>query len=612
MLVKARKGSSRKDKRESRAHKGAQKTSRLTSLTVDDQNMVISVAEELSKIVGINPDTVCKKMPSRISTTEEKLRKRNKCFERFYDSEVRCAETNNFWLGLDSHEPLLTPIDPVSGDSDVDYVLNYAVRFINRAFSKVQLAKADYLYVGPGMANVLFGFEEGKMKQLRTDDREFKFCHSEYSSWIKPHEDYDASLYFTDDIAEYVNENLSIRCGHDVLMTVPKNEDTDRMIGVNNVIGIASQHVNEIIIREALKRCGIDTLTLQQEHKYLAYLGSITGNYQTIDFEMASDTISIALVNILFNNTKSSDKVRNFYKMLRCCRSVSYGDEYIENICHYEKWAPMGHGDTFGTEMLIFTALSNGIQSLIGLKRLNEGENIIHADWRKPTSFGDDVIFNIPSITDAEVRIIERIFRAFGLFVNHEKSFYKDTDFRESCGADFRNGRYVRGFYLKKGTCDATDVIRLINFFTLHYDIGYSLICATFPMFKKLCDSLHLERYVTAPVYIDTGVLSPYIVVPDDIILSADLRTTDVRIVKHAISPMCKIPPFRCIKTMDDILVPQKFGIGNSDLCSGSQTSILEDVPNPIIWIKEHSPRYSYVPEKIRRSGWDRRLRFVV
>lgn len=627
MSVKTREGSFRKDKRKSRAQ--AQKTSRLTLLTEDDQNMVISVAEELSKIVGINPDTVCKKKPSRISSREDNIRKKRNCFDRFIDSEERCAIANNYWLGLGSHEPSLAPIAPVAGDPDIEYVLNYAVRFINRAFSNVKLSKADYLYVGPGAANVHFSVPKmrlprkirkklrnppspatGMYELARSDDRISKFSRSLQSGWIRPSDEYDPRYFFEDQLAEYIDENLSVRTGHDVLMTVPKNEQTDRMIGVNSVIGIASQHVNGRIIREALKRCSVDLNNLQSEHKYLAYLGSKTGEFQTIDFEMASDTISVALVNILFNNVKSSDKVRKFYKMLRMVRSTSYGNEMCVSTDYYEKWAPMGHADTFELETLIFTALANGIQSLIGLSRINKGEDVLHEDWRKATAFGDDVILNIPHITDAEVAVIERIFLAFGLHVNHEKSFYKGVGFRESCGADFSEGRYVRGFYLKKAALDATDVIRLINFFTVHYDIGYSLICATFPCFKRLCDSLHLERYVTAPEYIDSGVLSPYLVVPDDIILSNDLPRTDVRIVMRPTSQFVKDP--LGYLTVDDVLVPQKVGVGNPAFCNDNFVSILEEPDLPLIWAKKRILNHTYVPDKVRKRGWDRRMRFVV
>lgn len=611
MFVKTGKGSFRKDKRKSRAN--AQKTSRLTSLTDDDQNMVISVAEELSKIVGINPETVCKKKPVRISSSEDNIRKRQKCFDRYYLSEERCAEANNFWLGLGSYKPCLAPINTTSGDADVDYVLDYAIRFINRAFSKISLRKAAYLYIGPGVANVFFEPDSSSAdgwKQVRSDDRLSKFSRSRYSGWIRPSDEYDPYLFFEDDIAEYIDQNLSTKVGYDILMTVPKNEDTDRMIGVNNVIGIASQHVCERIIREALKRCSVDLDSLQEEHKYLAYLGSKNGNYQTIDFEMASDTISISLVSLLFNNAKSSAKVRDFYKMLRACRSTSYNDTLNNLMGRYEKWAPMGHGDIFGLESLIFTALSTGIQSLIGLKRLDQGYDLLHADWRNPTAFGDDVIFNIINITDCEVALIERIFRFFGLFVNHEKSFYKDTQFRESCGADFSSGRFVRGFYLKKAVCDVTDVIRMINFFTVHYDIGYSLICATFPKFKRLCDSLHLEQYVTAPLYIDNEVLSPYLVVPDDIILSDDLPKTDVRIVMRPTSQYVKEPIGYL--TIDDVLVPQKYGLGNPTLCSDVSGSILLESAPPLLWVKKRVLKHTFVQEKLRKRGWDRVLRYVV
>lgn len=607
MSVKTEKRSFRKDKRKSWAK--ARKTSRLTSLTDDDQNMVISVAEELSKIVGINPNTVCKKKPSRISSKDDAERKKLKCFERFIISEDRCAEANNFWFGLGRHDPLFTPISPISGHPDIDYVLAYAVRFINRAFSKVSLTKADYIYVGPGSANVFFGVSDnGTITQVRSDDRMSKFCHSTRSEWIKPSDEYDPYLFFEDDIAKYIDENLSLGTGWDVLLTVPKNEETDRMIGVNSVIGIASQHVNGRIIREALKRCSVDLNNLADEHKYLAYLGSISGEYQTIDFEMASDTISVSLVSILFNNIKSSCKVRDFYKMLRMCRSTSYGNEMCKSTDRYEKWAPMGHADTFELESLIFTAISSGIQSLIGLSRLNSTG--VPQSWRQPTAFGDDVILNITDITDAEVAKIEWLFRSFGLYVNHEKSFYKGPGFRESCGADFSLGRYVRGFYLKKAVCDATDVIRLINFFTVHYDIGYSLICATFPCFKALCDSLHLTQYVAAPGYIESGVLSPYLVVPDDIILSVDLPVTNVRLVLRPTSQFVKDPIG--FLTTDDILVPQRVGLGNPTFCSGVPSSILDDPPQPVIWLKKRIVHHSYVPERIRKRGWDRRLRYAV
>lgn len=115
---------------------------------------------------------------------------------------------------------------------------------------------------------------------------------------------------------------------------------------------------------------------------------------------------------------------------------------------------------------------------------------------------------------------------------------------------------------------------------------------------------------MTAPEYIDSEVLSPYLVVPDDIILSSDLPKTDVRIVKRPISQFVKDP--LGYLTVDDVLVPQKVGVGNPAFSNDNFVSILEDPDPPLVWAKKRILQHAYVPDKVRKRGWDRRMRFVV
>jgi hypothetical protein len=97
-----------------------------------------------------------------------------------------------------------------------------------------------------------------------------------------------------------------------------------------------------------------------------------------------------------------------------------------------EKFSSMGNGFTFELESLIFWALALGCCRTVGV------------DVEHVGVYGDDII--VP--TDAAGLLYE-VLDHCGFWVNTQKS-YIDGPFRESCGADWLNGKDVRPFYLRE------------------------------------------------------------------------------------------------------------------------------------------------------------------
>jgi len=188
--------------------------------------------------------------------------------------------------------------------------------------------------------------------------------------------------------------------------------------------------------------------TDQQPNQFGAVLGSITGEYATLDLNEASDRVSVDLVHLLFPS-----KVLPY---LEAARSVA--TELPDgSIIKLRNYAPMG-------SCLCFPIMALTIWAILAAATQN-------ADARESIYvYGDDVIVPTAQAGDA-IELLE----SFGLKVNRDKSCIKGL-FRESCGVDAFKGTIVtpirlRTVWSSKPSPDVyTSWIAYANSF---YDRGY-------------------------------------------------------------------------------------------------------------------------------------------
>jgi hypothetical protein len=147
--------------------------------------------------------------------------------------------------------------------------------------------------------------------------------------------------------------------------------------------------------------------------------GSKYGNYATFDLSDASDTMSLVDVEDVFPCW--------LLPHLLSCRTPNFvgQDGKPEGLVMY---AGMGNATTFVVQTLYFWAACAAIAELSGIRRYTAS---VH---------GDDIV--VDSTLAREIIKI-RGFEALGLKINHAKSYWCDTSFRESCGIWALNGLNV-------------------------------------------------------------------------------------------------------------------------------------------------------------------------
>lgn len=201
---------------------------------------------------------------------------------------------------------------------------------------------------------------------------------------------------------------------------VPKNWKTDRTIACEPEGNMPFQLAVDSFIKRRLKtRAGID-LSDQSKNQRLALEGSLLGNLATIDLSMASDTVSINVVRLLFPIDWG-----NHLFALRSPVGVIEGADGEQRVVTYAKYASMGNGSTFVVETLIFAACCYAV----GSKRFSV--------------YGDDII-----IETEHVERLERLLAFLGFRLNSEKS-HVSGPFRESCGAHYHLGDWMTPFYIR-------------------------------------------------------------------------------------------------------------------------------------------------------------------
>ena len=214
--------------------------------------------------------------------------------------------------------------------------------------------------------------------------------------------------------------------------SVPKDSFKNRGICVEPLINISYQLYVGRFLKNRLRRFGLDlTGGAERQHREIARLSSISGEFATLDLSNASDTISRKLVELVLP--------RDWLELLMAlrCPFTKIGErEY-----YLEKFSSMGNGFTFELETLLYFTLA---QTVCGT------DSFVSA-------YGDDII-----VPGEHAASMAAALAFFGFQINRKKSFSKGP-FRESCGGDYFNGVPVRGPYMKQLPSAPEDWISLHN-----------------------------------------------------------------------------------------------------------------------------------------------------
>jgi hypothetical protein len=220
---------------------------------------------------------------------------------------------------------------------------------------------------------------------------------------------------------------------HGNLTFVPKSYTAKRAVVTEPSLNTFFQLGVGTLMERVLASIGIDLTNQSSMNAELARIGSLTGEYATMDLTQCSDYISTALIEYLL-----PPSVVNWLKLLRT-PAVRMKDGEILPL---NMFMTMGNGFTFPLQTLILSALVLGVYDVHDIPLKNEGGT---KAWGV---FGDDIC-----VTRDAYHPLSKVLTTLGMMVNHEKSFYTG-DFRESCGSDWYQGQNVRGVYLKKYTSD--------------------------------------------------------------------------------------------------------------------------------------------------------------
>ena len=220
------------------------------------------------------------------------------------------------------------------------------------------------------------------------------------------------------------------------LTTVPKNYKIDRVIAVEPCMNMYLQKGYGSYLRRRLQSVGID-LDDQSANRFAAKDHSLA----TIDFSMASDSVSQGLVRYLLPGAHVDFITTTRSELVIIPDAFSLPGR--GNLHRLSKVSSMGNGFTFELETLIFWALAVAVCGLENQHRV--------------LVYGDDVLVPV----EYALPYLE-LTKVAGFTPNAEKSFWEGS-FRESCGYhDFR-GFDVTPFYLKRRVTILEDLFLLHN-----------------------------------------------------------------------------------------------------------------------------------------------------
>lgn len=381
---------------------------------------------------------------SKFDFPNSPFNKREKAKLRFAEAEVLCREAN-----------ARIKLDQGTADHEINRVIHAATRLIEATLGSFDLSEMlRFSRFGPGATLCVggpFTTEYFKLceKQPTVSDDAFPYAEA-MLNFDHKWRGYLLGINPLDICGDFLpSDGLGVELrtvSHNKVTFVPKNAKTERSIAIEPYFNIYFQlGVGAMIRKRLYKRAGIN-LDSQTRNQMLALRGSVDGNLATIDFSMASDTISQECVRLLMPPS--------WFEHLERLRSKTYCMDGGKPL-KYEKFSTMGNGYTFELETLIFWALAHA-------SSVDQG--IATADI---SVYGDDVILETGSC-DLFIKVCSYL----GFRINEEKSF-RSGQFRESCGKDYLKGVSVRPVFCKE-LWTVQHVVSLANrLFELNRSVGH-------------------------------------------------------------------------------------------------------------------------------------------
>ena len=345
----------------------------------------------------------CSKIPLEL----EGLDRAGSAFERFREAEAACAVANSRLC-----DGLNRPDLPFT-------LLSRARAIVKNVLGSFEWPEAfRYCDFGPGATTSL-----PRSRALPANKWQASHITSAALPLLLAFRKFNPGLHETDLRIEIVAGNK--------VTTVPKNAKTDRVIAIEPDWNMFFQKGVGGLIRYRLnKRLGLLRNTAADDHREMAMWGSVTGNIATIDLRNASDSVSLALCELLL-----PDDWLSAILLTRSPVGTVNGDTIV-----YEKVSSMGNGYTFELETLLFYALTRAV--------CTEGTVSV---------FGDDIICP----TEYAAGVID-LLHTCGFEVNTKKTHIAGR-FRESCGGHYFNGYDVTPPYFRTLLTDEIHFISLAN-----------------------------------------------------------------------------------------------------------------------------------------------------
>lgn len=222
------------------------------------------------------------------------------------------------------------------------------------------------------------------------------------------------------------------------VVQVPKTLKSPRTISVEPSYMMLRQQSVARPLMDLLEsgRLGFKSIRFRDQsiNRELARIGSIDGSLATIDLKDASDLVGNDLVKEIFSVCPS------FLQYLEDSRTLR-AQLPDGSVIKLRKFASMGSALCFPVEAMVFFTLA--VQAMVKDSGRSPSTKLLKAITAKIAVYGDDII--VPAKAAA---CVMNELEAYGLKVNHDKSFYTGF-FRESCGGDYFKGHDVTPSYLR-------------------------------------------------------------------------------------------------------------------------------------------------------------------
>lgn len=239
------------------------------------------------------------------------------------------------------------------------------------------------------------------------------------------------------------------------LSFVPKTREISRTICTEPVLNMMFQKGIAKVLEKRLRETMNIDLSLQPDrNRRLARVGSLTGEFGTIDLSSASDSMSLALVREFFPAT-----VVQWLERTSCRSTILPGGRKLE----LHMISSMGNAFTFPLQTIFFCSLVYGAYKSLGIPIKRPGAR---TDGNFAV-FGDDII-----VCKRAYGFVCELLSISGFSVNVDKSFNEGL-FRESCGHDYYYGLDVRGVYVKTldDMHDCYSTINRLNRWSAKHDV---------------------------------------------------------------------------------------------------------------------------------------------